>query len=96
MTIQTMVDELAALHNLEDAALWAAAQPSLSPAEQLRLSQLNDLGATRMLTAAEASEQQLLLFAYQRSILRRAQALAILTQRGYPLPVKSAMIPDDL
>lgn len=88
-----VADELAAMRLFSDEALWAAAQPSLSPAEQERLRQLNHLAGERALTQAEASEQTALLEAYQRSVLRRAEALAILRQRGHsvspdmPIPV---------
>jgi hypothetical protein len=81
-----LANELAAMHLFSDEALQAAAQPSLSPSEQLRLSQLNSLAGERLLTQAESLEQADLLIAYQHSVLRRAQALAILAQRGHPLP----------
>lgn len=80
-----LADELAAMHLLSDAALWAAAQPSLAPTEQYRLQQLNDVAGERALTQAEADEQAALLLAYHRSILRRAQAFAILAQRGHTI-----------
>jgi hypothetical protein len=81
-----LANELAAMHLFSDEALQAAAQPSLSPAEQLRLSQLNHLAGERPLTQAEVAEQADLLAAYHRSVLRRAKSLAILAQRGHPLP----------
>lgn len=77
--------ELAALHLLSDEALWAALQPSLSPTEQHRLHQLNHLAGERTLTNAETTEQTALLNAYYRSMLRRAQAIAILKQRGHDI-----------
>lgn len=80
-----LADELAAMHLLNDDALWAAVEPSLSPAEQRRLEQLNHAACERPLTEAEAQEQAALLKAYHRSVLRRAQALAILVQRGHPI-----------
>jgi hypothetical protein len=89
-----LANELAAMHLFSDEALQAAAQPSLSPAEQLRLSQLNDLAGKRPLTPAEAAEQADLLAAYHRSVLRRAQSSAILAQRGHPLPA-AIESPDD-
>ena len=89
-----LTNELAAMHLFSDEALQAAAQPSLSPSEQLRLSQLNDLAGERPMTQAEAAEQADLLAAYHRSVLRRAKALAILAQRGHPLPAASES-PDD-
>ncbi len=70
---------------LSDEALWAAAQPSLAPAQRQRLEQLNHIGGERPFTEAEAAEQAALLEAYDRSVLRRAQALAVLAQRGHPI-----------
>jgi len=80
-----LAGELAAMRLLSDQALQAAAHPSLSPAEQYRLRQLNHAAGERALTQAEAAEQTALLTAYHRSVLRRAQALAILAERGYPI-----------
>jgi hypothetical protein len=88
-----LANELAAMQVFSDEALWAAAQPSLSPAEQVRLGQLNHAAGERALTEAEASEQEHLLAAYNRSVLRRAQSLAILRQRGHPLQARD--IPSD-
>ena len=79
-------DELEAMARLSDAALWAASESSLSPAQQRRLRQLNHIAGARSLTAAEATEQARLLDSYQRSVLRRARAWAILSYRGYALP----------
>lgn len=80
-----LADELAAMHVLSDDALWSATRPSLAAAEQHRLQQLNHAAGERSLTQAEQAEQTALIHAYQRSLLRRAQALAILAQRGYRL-----------
>ena len=81
-----VADELAAMHLFSDAALWAAAEPSLSPAEERRLDQLNTAGGERELTRAEKAEQADLIQAYQRSVLRRAKSLSILAQRGHRIP----------
>jgi len=62
------------------------AHPSLSPAEQIRLSQLNHKAGERPLTQSEKAEQEYLLSAYHRSVLRRAKALAILAQRRNQKP----------
>jgi uncharacterized protein YnzC (UPF0291/DUF896 family) len=77
--------ELAAMHLFSDDALWAATNPSMSAYEQQRLAQLNESAKERSLTSAQEREQQTLISAYQRSILRRAQALAILKQRGHDI-----------
>ena len=84
-----LADELAAMHVLSDEALWAAAQPVISAAEQQRLHQLNHIAGERELMQAEAGEQTALLHAYHRSMLHRAQALAILAQRGHPVVSES-------
>jgi len=89
-----LANELSAMHLFSDEALWAATHPRLSPAEQVRLSQLNHKAGERPLTQAEVAEQEHLLTAYHHSVLRRAKALAILAQRGHPLPV-SPEFPDD-
>ena len=76
-------NELAAMSMFSDDALWAAAEPSLSAAEQTRLSQLNQIVDARPLTAAESQELGDLLAGYDYTVLRRARALALLTHRGY-------------
>lgn len=87
--------EFAAMHLLSDQALQAAAQPSLSSAELLRLRQINYIAGTRALTQAEAAEQEALLEAYHISVLRRAQALAILVQRGHKIPYQTSLESSD-
>ncbi len=82
-----IADELAAMRLFSDDALRAAAEPSLSPTEERRLEQLNSSAGERGLTLAEESEQEKLIVAYRRSVLRRAQALAILAQRGYNVSI---------
>lgn len=77
--------ELAAMHLFSDEALWAATHPTMSAHEQQRLAQLNDAAQNQPLTQAEQTEQEMLLRAYNRSILRRAQALALLKQRGHKI-----------
>lgn len=80
-----LAGELAAMRLLSDQALQAATYPSLAPAQQYRLQQLNQAAGERTLTPTEVAEQTALLAAYHRSVLRRAQALAILAERGYPV-----------
>lgn len=90
-----LATELAAMHLFSDEALWAATHPSLSPTEQARLDQLNHKAGERTLTSSEKAEQEHLLTAYQRSVLRRAKALAILAQRGHSLPVETELSDDE-
>lgn len=82
--------EFGAMHLLSDEALWAMAQPSLSSAGQLRLRQLNHAAGERTLTEAETAEQSALLEEYHISVLRRAQALAVLAQRGHEIQYRTA------
>ncbi len=88
---QELVAEFAAMNLLSDQALWAATHPSLSPAELHRLRQLNHAAGERSQTQAEATEQTALLAAYHISVLRRAQALAILAQRGHEIPYRTSL-----
>lgn len=79
-------DEWAAMHLLSDEALWQATQPTITPAEQEQLHELNHLAGERPLTDEEIITQENLLEAYQRSIVRRSQAIAILKLRGHSIP----------
>lgn len=87
--------ELAAMRLFSDEALWAATQPSISLFEQERLAQLNETAHERSLSQAEEMEQQALLNAYNRSMLRRAQALALLKQRGHDISPALQPLQDD-
>lgn len=78
-----VADELAAMSMFNDDALWAAVESSLSPSQQRRLRQLNETADIRPLTDAEEKELAQLVEAYDRAVLRRARALALLAHRGY-------------
>lgn len=80
-----VADDLAAMQIFSDAALQAAVEPSMSRAEQRRLEQLNSAAGEHALTTAEQKEQQALIAAYNRSVLRHAKAMSILAQRGHDL-----------
>ena len=80
-----LADELAAMALFTDEALWAAAESSLSPAHQRRLSQLIEASKEGNLIAAQSAELEHLLELYDRAVLRRAHVLAILSQRGYQI-----------
>jgi len=68
---------------LNDDALWAAIESALAPTQQRRLNQLSRAGGARALTAAESAELAQLVDLYDRAVLRRARALALLAFRGY-------------
>lgn len=78
-----IASELASMPTFSDEKLWTAIKPTFSEYEQSRLTQLSELD--RPLTRMEEAEQATLLRAYDRSVLRRAQALALLKQRGHDL-----------
>src|SRR5688572_8466084 len=67
-----LAGELGAMQLMGDEALLAAVEPSLAPAERVRLEQLNHAAGERTLSLAEEAEQEALLAAYHRSVLRRA------------------------
>ena len=83
---EVLADELAGMIWLSDEALHAATQPTFTHDQQQRLSELNDLEDERPLTEIEQGERAALLAEYERSVLRRAQAFAVLAQRGYQTP----------
>ena len=84
-----LADELGAMVWYNDQALWAASESSLSPSQRRRMSQLTEAGKERPLAASETAELEHLLDEYDRSVLRRARALAILGMRGYPIPART-------
>ena len=90
-----LANEWAAMHLLSDEALWHAAKPALTPTEQERLHELNHLAGERALTEPELSEQTTLLETYQRSIIRRSQAIAILKLRGHPIHRDISIYPNE-
>lgn len=77
--------ELASFSQLSDDVLWLIARSTLTREQQRALADLNDEAQSRPLTAAEQTRQQALIHAYDRMLVRRAQAALILKQRGYDL-----------
>ena len=75
--------ELAALSNLSDAALWTIAAERMLPMQQDRLSLLLALNKRVVLSDLEQNELDDLLDSGDRLTLRKAEAAAILTRRGY-------------
>ena len=78
-----LVDDIAALPLLNDAALWAKARETLSKAEQARLSDLLYQNSEGLITADERRELDKLVEATQRIMLIRAEVAVLLKQRGY-------------
>lgn len=77
--------ELAALPSLSDEVLWLLVRSTLTAEEQRALAFLNSAAKTRTLESAETERLETLLALYDRMLVRRAQAAAILQQRGYDL-----------
>ncbi|MEZ4865127.1 MAG: hypothetical protein R3C14_27675 [Caldilineaceae bacterium] len=86
-----LADEIAAMALFTDDALWSASESSLSRAQQRRMVQLTQKSREQSLTPAESTELDRLLEQYDQAVLRRAYALALLTQRGYQLPGPSQL-----
>lgn len=91
---EALADELAGMVWLSDKMLRSAIRPTFTRAQQKRLAEINDIQDERPLTASERTEQAQLLAEYERSMLRRAQAFAILAQRGYSVPGYSELAAD--
>ena len=77
--------ELAAFTGLSNEVLWLLARSIMTEAEQQELARLNDEAQRRPLTEAEQVRQQALVEVYDRVLLRRAQAAALLKARGSDL-----------
>lgn len=82
-----VLEKLLQMNDYSDAVLWEATRSSISLADDRRLRELTQISKERELTPAEAQEQAELLNLSRRSVIRRAQALAILQRRGYALPL---------
>jgi plasmid stability protein len=68
---------------LEDASLWQAARAHLSPEDASRLEELHRKRQREGLDDAEARELPPLVRRYERFMLVRARAAALLKQRGH-------------
>lgn len=77
--------ELAAFHSLSDNVLWLSARTALSLEEREELADLNYQAHSRSLTCDEEGRREEVLNAYDRMVVRRAQAVMVLQARGYDL-----------
>ena len=78
-------DLLASLQHLSDAELWLTARTQMPTQQSTQLERLNRKRQREGLTIAEEQTATVLLGQYQRIILLRAQAAALLAQRGHDL-----------
>jgi hypothetical protein len=79
-------DELAALQNVNDEALWAVAREPLPPDKWRRHQQLLLKNQARGLKEKEREELGQLREMADRLVMRRSYALALLKWRGHTLP----------
>ncbi|MFQ5813791.1 MAG: hypothetical protein ACE5I2_11495 [Anaerolineae bacterium] len=82
--------ELDALTHLSSEALWTIAREHMPKDKQARMQALMDAHSQGALDDAQRSELEVLVEQGQRLGLRKAQAAALLTERGY------TVTPDDL
>ena len=78
-----LVDEMAQLVFLSDAELWRAARNELAAEENERMQELLHKRQRAGLSRREEEEADELLRRYDRSMLLRAQAMALLKERGH-------------
>ena len=83
--------DLAALEQMEDAALWQIARSLQTEDEMLRYQSLLEKNAAEPLTLAERAELTDLRTTADRFMLRKAQAAAILRWRCHQLPPAERM-----
>ncbi|MBE2235194.1 MAG: hypothetical protein IAE85_16985 [Anaerolinea sp.] len=85
--------ELAQMAYLNDAALWKAARATLSKEQRQQLETLHDKQQRVGLTPGEQAQEEALRKLYRETLLVRAQAVALLQQRGYDVSDPRAFQP---
>jgi len=83
--LSSLMNELSTMVEATDDVLWDVINPSVTQQQRDRLNELNAWGGERDLTPVEHDEQETLRMEHHRSILRRAQAIAVLIRRGYSI-----------
>ena len=86
--------ELEALKFLSDDALWTIAREQMLEDRQVRMQTLMDANSQGTLDDTQRSELEALVAQGQRLSVRKAQAAALLTERGYPV-TRAALSPAD-
>jgi len=84
-------DELAVLSSLSNDVLWLIARSTLTKTQQTELAGLNRVAQQRALTVDERNHQHVLGEMYDRVLVRRSQAAAILKSRGFDLSDPSVL-----
>lgn len=75
--------ELQALHALSDDALWTIAREQMASNTQARMQILMDKNSLGTIDTTEYQELEQLVERGQRLMLRKSEAMAILTERGH-------------
>ncbi|MGH2542117.1 MAG: hypothetical protein ACRDIB_04950 [Ardenticatenaceae bacterium] len=88
-------DELEALAHLSDAALWTIAREQMPEAQQLRLQALMDANSSGAITEPQHQELHRLVEQGQQLMLRKAQAAALLTERGHHVTPRHMAVGDE-
>jgi hypothetical protein len=78
--------DLAALDRLDDAALWRMARYQATAAQMERYQTLLDKNADETLSAEEQTELSQLRTEFDRRMLQKAHAAALLQWRGHQIP----------
>jgi plasmid stability protein len=86
-----MAEAIAALHLLDDEALWRAAGTRLAPEKAADIEDLHLKRQREGLSASEAEALAAWMKEYTRIMLVRARAAALLKQRGHDV---SALLPE--
>jgi hypothetical protein len=84
-------DELLAMEQLSDSALWQLARSAMSTEQLAELDSLN-ASSPESLTTTEKARKQTLLREYDETILRRAHAAMLLQGRGFNLSNPAILI----
>jgi len=79
--------ELQALHFLSDDALWTIAREQMASESQEQMQVLMDKNSLGTIDKTEYQELERLVERGQRLMLRKSEAMAILTERGYSITV---------
>jgi len=86
--------ELRALHHLSDDALRAIAAEQMSPQNQALMAKLMDDQSKGMLSKADRATLTALVERGEQLMLRKAEAAAILVNRGYDSTLSELMNPN--
>ena len=84
-SVENIDDSLEGLTTLSDDELWQTARAPLAEDVNRRTAELNEKRRRQRLSAAEAEELQGLLHCYERHVLIRSKAMALLCERGHDI-----------